>query len=130
MGSFPERKPRDILIPRSRSMTYYAPFLKQRIDEGLHNLTQLYRELRTRGFCGSYRTVRRWAAEQKILEQRVPQAKTPAIPMSWRSPRATTWLLMRPNEKLVARDRRFVSALLEHDAAIADATDRVPGRGV
>jgi len=122
-GSFPERKPRDILIPRSRSIMHYVPFLKQRIGEGVHNLTQLYRELRTRGFCGSYRTVRRWAAEHKVLEQGVLQAKSPPIPMSWRSPRAMTWLLMRPNEKLIARDRPFVSALLEHNAAIADATE-------
>ena len=58
-GQFPERKP-----PRGRRQ-YVAAFgesLRKRWDAGCHNGTQLYREIRTRGYKGSRQMVTNFVA--------------------------------------------------------------------
>ncbi|MGZ3624466.1 MAG: transposase [Ktedonobacteraceae bacterium] len=56
-GAFPERA--DTL--RSKSiLDAYVPYLTQRLAEGPTNASQLWRDLRERGFSGGYKVVSRW----------------------------------------------------------------------
>lgn len=122
-GSFPERAPRSPLPTRRRSVRAYETYLLQRIGEGTYNINLLYQEIRDRGFRGSYRTVRRWASDKNITRPGTLTTASASIPSSWRSPRATTWLLMQRREKLAEQDQRFVDALLRCNVVIATATE-------
>ena len=55
--AFPERSRRR---RSARPVDAFGSYLKQRWDEGCHNVAQLYREMKAQGFAGSYATV--WAA--------------------------------------------------------------------
>jgi transposase len=52
-GAFPER------VPSQRNtghLTLSLPYLKQRVQEGNENASELWRELRERGFTGGYKS--------------------------------------------------------------------------
>lgn len=48
---FPERRPRNGMLPR---VTEFAEYLSQRWNEGCHNAIVLHREVREKGFGGTY----------------------------------------------------------------------------
>ena len=122
--SFPERAPRCTGPVCTRSIMQHEPYLLQRIGEGMRNLTQLYQEIRDRGFRGSYRTVRRWASEHDVKKPfRAKNSIT--IPPEWHSPRAVTWLLMKCDGELTEQDGRFVDAVLKDDTVLAAARESV-----
>jgi transposase len=116
-GSFLER------APRSRCVRSYETYLLQRVSEGNRSPTLLYREIRNRGFRGSFRTVRRWASDHDVTRLCGEKTRTAAIPSEWRSPRAVTWLLMKRSDELTKQDERFVNALLKCDTVIAAARE-------
>ncbi len=59
-GAFPERVP----SPRNTGhLTLYLPYLKQRVQEGHENASELWRELHERGFTGGYKMVNIWLRE-------------------------------------------------------------------
>jgi transposase len=92
-GRFPER-----VVPHRRSsLDRFAEYLQQRYEEGCQNATQLWRELRERGFRGSHPIVRRWVRRNLRPESCRGQPQTPLSvrPTITGSPRQTTWLLLR-----------------------------------
>jgi transposase len=98
LGAVPPRTP----YPRRPcELDAYAGYLAQRWQEGCHNGTQLWRELRERGFRGSSTRVRQWIAQHhRPSKQRSHQQSiaTPLLP----SPRQVTWVLLegpRPVEE-------------------------------
>lgn len=89
---FPERKP----VFRTSSVEQYREFLDQRWQEGCHNASQLWREMREQGFTGMASIVRNW-----IRQRHGPKASryTPIAPPPPRvSSRHTTWQILKPNE--------------------------------
>jgi transposase len=60
-GAFPERantlRSKSILDP-------YVPYLRQRLDEGDCNASQLWRDVSKQGFSGGYKVVARWMQTQ------------------------------------------------------------------
>jgi hypothetical protein len=50
---------------RVSSVEAYARYLEQRLQEGCHNATQLWRELREQGFHGQQRIVRTWIRRRR-----------------------------------------------------------------
>ena len=93
-GGFPERKP----AFRQSSINEHRRYLDQRWDEGCHNASQLWREIRERGFTGMDSIVRNWIRQHHGCRTfRLGQESTP--PQLHRvSPRQTTWQILKPCE--------------------------------
>ena len=79
---------------RARILTPYEPYLLERWRQGYDNAMGLWREIRARGYPGSYRMVARFVAGLRTLEQRddsFPLASTGLTPRQ-----AARLLLIRP----------------------------------
>ncbi|PYU17626.1 MAG: ISL3 family transposase, partial [Acidobacteria bacterium] len=65
-GQFPERKP-----PRQRppQVHRFAEYLQQRWEEGCHNATRLFQEIRLQGYRGGRGMVARHVAGWKALRR-------------------------------------------------------------
>ena len=91
-NTFVERKP---LPRRDRLIDPFAPYLRQRWDQGCHNGRTLFEEIVQQGFTGNYpmvtRFIKEWRAEWKMR-----RAREPATVLS---PRQAAWLLVRSREK-------------------------------
>ena len=107
-GQFPERASR----PYEHGTYRFEAYLRQRWKEGCHNAGQLCRELRTQGYRGSTRTVRRciapWRAEAK-RGQTPERRKAVARP----SARRIAWLLLRAPTERNDDEARLAEALCE-----------------
>jgi transposase len=126
---FPERRP----VLRRSCVDRYEPYLRSRWEQGCRNTTQLWRELRERGFAGQRKIVYNWIRQHlgpvrkgRDIRQcnRVPRA----------SPRRTAWLILKNPEEsrpyidelfrvspeiaaLAAVAREFVRMIRDRDAA-------------
>lgn len=78
---------------RVSSVEAYARYLEQRLQEGCHNATQLWRELREQGFHGQQRIVRTWIHRRRGPRYQ-PGAHTITPPAIRTSPRHTAWLIL------------------------------------
>jgi transposase len=98
---FPERSPhrrhKSILDP-------YAQELQVRWDSGCHNRMELFRQIQSKGYRGSYKPVLKWvrlrrvepAATTPIKYLSTPiAAKSPSAPMALPSAKKLSWLLVR-----------------------------------
>jgi transposase len=92
---FPERKP----VFRTSSIEEYRPYLDRRWEEGCHNASQLWREMRERGFAGRHSIVRNWIRKhygpKAARIRREPFVKPPPRV----SPRQTAWQMLKPCEQ-------------------------------
>lgn len=94
----------------------FFQYLKQRWEQGCHNSSQLYRELKERGFGGSRYTVYRWLAPWRVADgatatralsatsdAQATLAPAIAVPQqtSYRRPsaRSVAWMLLHPDSK-------------------------------
>jgi transposase len=104
-NTFPERKP---LPRRDRLVDPFAPYLRDRWEQGCHNGAALFQEIAAQGFTGTYTMViyflkdwrEEWKQQRATEPERVP------------SPRQATWLLLRPREKLNQSQQCLVEALI------------------
>jgi len=108
---FPERKP----IHRSSSVDAYAAFLDQRWQQGCHNATELWRELKQQGFSGQSSIVRNWLRQRH--GRRSERAQTIIKPSRMKSsPRHIAWLILtepdraRPYLEQLYRDSPLIAA--------------------
>jgi transposase len=110
----------------------YQDYLSQRWHEGCRNARQLWREIRQRGYPGTYRQVSRWVYERRPtpasttprkylqanphgqLELRSMRASTaePGLPVA----RRLVWLFLHPVEKLDEDEVKVRQCLLNHAA--------------
>ena len=107
-NTYVERKP---LPRRERLIDPFAPYLRERWDQGCHNGMTLFDEIVQQGFTGNYPMVTRFIREWR-QEWKMRRAGEPAKVIS---PRQATWLLMRSGEKpasLTAGEKLLVEALL------------------
>jgi transposase len=114
-GGFPERKP----VFRSSSIEPYREFLDRRWQEGCHNASQLWREMRSQGFTGMSSIVRNW-----IRRRHGPKAlRYIALPLSPPparvSPRHTAWQILKPSES----DQPYLAELYRRSPEIAATAD-------
>ena len=92
--AFPERK----AAHRTSAVNAYAPYLRQRWDEGCHNASHLWRELRDRGFSGQAAIVRIWVRRHcRPRGKRHTAAATAKPPPA--SPRSIAWLILKDPEE-------------------------------
>ncbi len=112
-GSFPEQAHRS---PRRSIVDPFGAYLATRWDEGCHNATVLWREIKERGFDGPYNAVCRYLArwwrdnlplwlQRRKRAQAVTTLKTP-------SARRTMWLLLRDEAERKPDEQAFVTQLL------------------
>jgi transposase len=101
-GQFPERKPRHGAPPR---VTEFAEYLRQRWNEGCQNAMRLYREIRARGYDGSYGMVARLvAAWRKTGPVRASAPERIA-------PKQAALLLTRPADQLTDEQQQLLDRL-------------------
>jgi transposase len=99
--------------------------LDQRWQEGCRNAAALWREIKQRGFTGSFNTVARWAASRRALEETSPDVVKVRRVTRWRPPsrRECAWLLTANPATLTDKRRRFVEQLRQATPALARAAD-------
>lgn len=100
-GQFPERQD----VPRSRQVDSFSTYLQQRWDEGCRNGTELWAELRQRGFTGGLDLVRIWIRRRYGLQSCRPRERHPRQ----RRASASQWLWLLLNEP--ARHRLLLADL-------------------
>ena len=110
---FPERKP----VFRMNSIDEHRLYLDQRWEEGCHNASQLWRELRERGFTGMDSIVRNWVRQHYGRRSSRAQQE-PVAPQQPRvSPRQTTWQILKSCES----GRAYLEELYRHCPEVATA---------
>ena len=82
---------------RTRILDPYQPYLLERWKQGCDNAMGLWREIRARGYPGSYRMVARFVAGLRTLEQR--GASLQQTPASLTPRQAARLLLVRPERR-------------------------------
>jgi hypothetical protein len=103
--------------PRASKLDPFKPYLDQRTGEGCGNGAQLFREIRDRGYTGSYPVVRAY------LEQHRPAgAPLPPAPPTVRD--VTGWIARHP-DSLTEDDRPRLKAVLERCPELQAASDQV-----
>jgi transposase len=107
---------------RSRLDPHFS-YLAQRWNEGCRNVMNLWRELRGRGYRGSYKSVYHYLQRQDYLHHRTMPAAATSIEgvrsvrqarietlIPTPSPRKTVWMLLKP-EEMEAKEREMVDHL-------------------
>jgi transposase len=104
---------------RKRSLDQFQPYLKQRWDEGCHNMAELYREVRKQGFRGGQRTMNHylssWREQLPPLMRRKRHAAIADYPIPIHPPstRKTTWLLLQKEKERTEFEENFLGKLKE-----------------
>lgn len=91
---FPERK----TFPRSTTVDPHCDYIRERWQQGCHNGTRLWHELRERGFTGQSAIVRNWIRKHYGPRRCRFKAKSSSSPAKRASPRQTAWLLLKQPE--------------------------------
>jgi len=123
-GQFPERRRRS---ERPGQAAPCAVYLRTRWAEGCHNATQLWHELRARGYTGCDDSVAAlvapWRGERYRHRGRVTVRRAAADADSAYTPHQTCWLLLRPLDNLTADERAYLTRLYQAcpQVALAEA---------
>jgi transposase len=100
----------------------YMDYMTKRWEEGCHNATQIWREIRELGFGGARRTVGDWATKKrKSMESSVSDRMSKKI-APWSASRAA-WLLVKQKEELTEDDKQALERMKEADEKITEAYD-------
>ena len=109
-GDLPERRP----VSRTSSVDPYRQYLDRRWQEGCRNASQLWREMRERGFTGRPGVVRNWIRKQHGSPasrfHREPVGPPPRV-----SPRHTAWQILKQCES----SRPYLDELYRRSSEIA-----------
>ncbi len=122
-GQFPERATRKY----PRRIDAYVDYLRRRWEEGCRDAAQLTRELRKRGFDGSYYMVRRCIApwrspNDSSITGRKPMPKDTKR-FSLPSANRVAWLLVKNPDDRSVEEQAFVEALVEQSPKIGQAVE-------
>ena len=111
-GTFLERKRRE----QASQLDPYLPFIRKRWEEGCHNMARLSRELTTKGYQGSYESVRNLVNSLRQGDRHAPlQKETPL------SSRQAAWVFLRRPEELTTEEQQTLARLrtLDPEADLA-----------
>jgi transposase len=103
--------------PRASKLDPFKPYLDQRTGEGCGNGAQLFREIRERGYAGSYSVVRGYLDQHRPARKPLPQA-----PPTVRD--VTGWITRHP-DSLTEDDRPRLKAVLERCPELQAASGQV-----
>jgi transposase len=109
-GHFPERRRRS---ERPGQAAPFAAYLHQRWADGCHNATQLYRELRARGYTGCYGSVAAlvapWRGARYRYRGRVTDRRPAAAEGCPYTPRQVCWLLLKAPDALTPDEAAYLT---------------------
>ena len=91
---------------RPRLLDEHAPYLHQRWNEGCTDAAQLWREIRGRGYTGSYTLVRDYLAPLRLTTAAPVRATQPP-----KARKVTSWIMTHP-DNLTRGARRQLTAIL------------------
>jgi transposase len=103
--------------PRPSKLDPFKPYLDQRTGEGCGNGAQLFREIRERGYAGSYPVVRDYLSRRRPGKEPLPPA-----PPTVRD--VTGWIARHP-DSLTDDDRPRLKAILERCPELRAASGQV-----
>lgn len=104
-GQFPERKPPHRRPPK---VTEFADYLQQRWNEGCHNASRLYQEIRGKGYAGKRAMVARFVSGWRTTTGKPPSPKAPERV----APRHAAILVTRPADKLSDEQRQLLDRIV------------------
>lgn len=98
----------------------FVPYLRQRIEAGCKNQSQLWREISEQGFTGERTLISRWVRQnydtKKESTEKLPGKKREVtVPC----PRELAWLIIRRTDELEEDEKHLVEVLLQ-DAELAE----------
>lgn len=118
---------RELRRHRRSLLDSYFPYISARWGEGYRNVSELWRELMERGYCGSYKSLNNYLHRQPSLPAVEPPRRKNARPrtdpplMPAPSPRRTLWMLLRP-ERLKEAEQQVVETLCRLSPEVEQAT--------
>jgi transposase len=112
-------------------LTPYKPYLLERWNAGCYTAMRLFRDLRQRGYAGSYGVVAAYARRLRQAQglspgHRCPRQPLPAVaepscpPLT---PRRATWLVLRREAKRTDAEAQQLDQLRAQHAEVAEAID-------
>ena len=116
-GQFPERgKPKR----KPSEVEQFREYLEQRWKQGCHNATQLWREIRNRGYSGGRGMVGRMVSSFRAPGTKYfrPAAAQPRSRRVSPSPRQIACLLVRRPERVSRPEQEFLTALKRNNPVI------------
>ena len=107
----------------------YKAYLLERWNAGCHTALRLFRELRQRGYPGSYARVAAYARRLRQAQglppaHRRPQQALPTVvepPYQPLTPRRATWLVLRRETQRTAAETQQLAQLRAQSAEVAEA---------
>ncbi len=108
---------------------HHRTYVRQRWAEGCHNVKELWQELKTRGYAGSYSSVWRALAPLIRAEATQPGMQSSEPAAEALSPRQAYWLLVLAPEKLKPEEEAYRVAL-QALSPLADAAQSLAQRFV
>lgn len=110
--------PRTVTYQTRSAATAFLPYLLQRWEAGCQNRRQLFEEIQTQGYRGSYASV--WRA-LRYLQQPDATTKPSKVRSPYSAPRNAAWLLMCPGAKLTVDEERARAKLCAHSEPLQQA---------
>ena len=104
----------------STKLDPYMDYMTKRWEEGCHNATQIWREIRELGFGGARRTVGDWATKKRKSMESSGSDYTPKKISPWSASRAS-WLLVKQEEELTEDDKQALERMKQTDEKVAEA---------
>src|SRR2546429_7409314 len=109
----------------------YKDYLLERWNAGCRTAIQLFRELQSRGYTGSYRRVAAYASRLRQAKGLAPgrQGRRQTLPVVAEpacqplTPRRATWLVLRREANRTAAEAQQLTQLHAQSAEVAEAID-------
>jgi len=106
---------------RRSAVEPYRAYLEHRWAEGCTEVKQLWQEIQSQGYAGSYKSVwlfvRNWHVPEALAAPTPPPSATPPT----RTPRQAMWLLMREPDALDAEEEAYREALCQKSVQVGAA---------
>jgi transposase len=105
--------------PQNTSKAFgFLPYVQQRLNDENYTLKQVFHEIQSMGFSGSYVSLWRAARHFSPMDRRKSKPQAPPPPFS---PRQAMWLLVRSEEQLDHEQVLWRETLLQHSSQAARA---------
>jgi len=103
---------------RSSNFVPFIDYMEKRWEEGCHNATKIWHEIRELGYDGAHRTLARGATDKRKLASSPNTGTRKVTPLSASS---AAWLLVKPEDELTEEDRQALERMKEADEKVAQA---------
>lgn len=98
----------------------YVPYLRQRIADGCTNKSQLWREIKERGFTGSRTIVGKWVRQNYNTNgETTEELSTKNVEITLPSSRELAWLIARHADELEEEEKQLLEVLMR-DTELAE----------